>query len=68
MATSSIFQNVLVKDKRSVQRLVKALEKSKSAVEKEVSYSRSVEITDDTAMIQKMFGDIKHDGLQDNYV
>ena len=67
MATSSIFQNVLVKDKRSVKRLADALEYSKATPAKEVAYSRTVEIVEDVEAIQKMFGDKSNGGVQDTH-
>ncbi len=67
MATSSIFQNVLVKDKRSVKRLANALEYSKAAQAKEVAYSRTVEIVEDVEAIQKMFGVKSNGGVQDTH-
>jgi len=64
MATSSVYQNILVKDKRSIQRLVDALERSKDTPAKEVTYSRSVDIVEDEDTIRKMFGVEYHDGIQ----
>ena len=56
MATSSILQNVLVKDKTSIKRFVDALERSQTSSAKEVIYSRPVEIIEDPDKIQKLFG------------
>lgn len=66
MATSSIYQNILVKDKRSIRRLADALEKSQGTPAKEVAYSRSVDIVEDEDTIRKMFGVDDHDRIQDH--
>ena len=66
MATSSVYQNILVKDKRSIQRLADALEKSQRTPAKEVAYSRSVDIVEDEDTIRKMFGVDDHDRIQDH--
>lgn len=65
MATSSIFQNILVKDKRSISRLLNALEKSKTTSAKVVDYSRPVEVIEDAETIRKIFGEQENDGIQD---
>lgn len=67
MATSSIFQNIYVKDTPRIKRLVNALEQSKATPAKEVNYSRSVEIVEDKDTILKMFGEQTNDGVQDNH-
>lgn len=67
MATSSIFQHVLVKDTPRIKRLVNALEQSEATPAKEVCYSRSVEVVEDAETIRKMFGVQSNDGLQDHH-
>ncbi len=65
MATSSIFQNVLIKDKRGIARIVNALEQSRATPAKDVAYSRPVEVIEDTDVIRRMFMEQTNDGLQD---
>ena len=66
MATSSIFQNVMIKDKKSVSKFVHALEQSRTTRAKDVTYSRPVEVVEDSDMIRKMFGDQTDDRVQDS--
>ena len=67
MATSSIFQNILVKDKRDIERLVNALEKSEQTKAKDVAYSRPVEVVEDADIIRTIFGAQANDGVQDTH-
>lgn len=59
MATSSIFTEVRLKDRRKLLKLVRALERSKSSVEPDVHMSRPYSDMSKEQM-QKLFGD--HDG------
>lgn len=65
MATSSIFEQVLLKDKKTIGRFVSALERSKETKAKRVDYSRPVEHVEDTDAIRKILGADSNDGLQD---
>jgi len=67
MATSSIFQTVLVKDQRGIKRLVNALEQSQTTKAKDVSYSRPVEVVEDAESIRKIFGAQTDDRVQDTH-
>ena len=67
MATSSIFQNVLVKDRRGIQNLIGALEHSRATPAKDVVYSRPVEVVEDLETIKKIFGVRTDDGVQDSH-
>lgn len=55
MATSSIFNEVKAKDKRSISKLVNALERSSASKHEPVVMSRSVN-TMSKEEIQKLFG------------
>ncbi|MBR1560398.1 MAG: hypothetical protein IJ646_09195 [Clostridia bacterium] len=63
MATSSIYQNIYIKDRRKIGKFVQALEQSKETPAKEVAYSRPVEEVMDPDMIRKIFEDKQDDGL-----
>lgn len=65
MATSSIFQTVLIKDKKLIGRFVSALEGSQRSRSKRTEYSRPVEHVEDTDRIRKILGAEADDGIQD---
>lgn len=67
MATSSIFQTVLMKDKKKIARFVTALEQSKQSKAKEVSYTRPVEHVSNPDAIRRMFGATEDDRVQDHH-
>lgn len=56
MATSSIFNNVKITDRKFCQSLIKAMEDSKEHNGKEVIFSRKVEDLN-AEQIAKIFGD-----------
>lgn len=55
MATSSIFQTFMIKDKKKIARFVQALEKSRGTKTEPVRYSRPVEVVNGKDEIRKMF-------------
>jgi len=65
MATSSIFQTVCIRNRRKVERFVRALEHSKFHPVKEVRYSRPVSQMTDPSEIKKLFEE-PNDGLSDH--
>ena len=62
MATSSIFNNIKVKDKRFCKSLVKALEDAKEVRCKEVIFSKSVKALNEDQIIN-IFGEENSDRI-----
>lgn len=58
MATSSIYTNVVIKNKAACRKLVKALESATKSKKKEVKFSRPPEMVEGEK-IKEIFKDVK---------
>ena len=55
MATKSFLKNITIKNKKSAEKFLNALENAERKKAKEVTFSERVEEVKDSATIQKMF-------------
>ncbi|MCI7349299.1 MAG: hypothetical protein MSH60_00915 [Ruminococcus sp.] len=58
MATKSILKSIVIKDKKTGNALVNALENARNKTSKDVTFSRAVRTADDET-ISKIFGERK---------
>ncbi len=56
MATKSFLKNIVIKDKKSAEAFVSALENAERKGRKKVHYNTAVKTIEDKETIKKMFG------------
>lgn len=56
MATKSFLKNIVIKDRKSAEKFIKALENAENKKVKKVTVNKRVEDVTDKEQIRKMFG------------
>ncbi len=57
MATKSFLKNIVIKDKKSAEKFINALEKAENKKSKQVIIDKRVEEVTDSEQIRKIFSD-----------
>lgn len=56
MATKSFLKNIVIKDRKSAEKFINALEKAENKKQKEVKIDKMVEDVKDSEKIRNLFG------------